>query len=1298
MDILNRLNPFHRPTSSLSRHTPIPFVKDRSSKSMEVNSPRDTPVNSPLGSTHPSVYPLLELGQEFCASYPAKVETEHLRKVEHQRSHSLLKNLAHHSSLSALRSKSTRGRKKGDKRKGIPPMPDLHPEDLFPKTDERPLTASSGKLRKGSLKGSKSLPRGLRFSGEFEGLPPLPVLLTPHSMNKWQPKPTSKNFDRHTLFKRSKKNGHATSNDFTNASESLKIHTMFDINTDINQTDVPRRIRVNSFDERASLSGELTPKAQIHRHFSSPPKVPDPMTEPFFVYSRTQQYSHSVLPSSNQQTFNRSEHASSTIFSPGDIVPLTDSGRTIMETETVSVSVRRAEGDIGLMSRSEMIPVRGDNDDCEGVENGFTLKSSLNALGLPSVCDDHSSPTHKSPQRRPLAHRRAESSPSPGRVSRDTFANAAKRSSSPFEIKLTPRVTRRMSLDAFGTTSPADFNSQGANSNTDDFADFDEAFESDSSASLEEQHVDWAEQDEKRQGSTEQSQLETESVYEHPLASFNPTELSTIRESWSSISISNHSCSLAVSEFDPASPEAEDFPTIRPSWDPFHARAEPCPRTPMLSSNGLPLPAPSPFSSASPLLHKKAVSAPPMIGVSPQLLDAHLKHSQSLKDQIQASSVMMEVLKSEVNELKGRLKREIEEKEDLLAFAEGRVMDLEDAQRQCDAKDQALEQLRQVMSLNEHGLEELREDKSFYRERCEDLEQENDALTDAKEKEMEKLMAAEIRLEEQECELRTFKGKNAVLQNIKNEAERTIFSLGEELRFVEKKMTELEEAEDLLRDREAEVVALQEEQELVTKLRIEIELRDKQLSEKENNLISLHKELDCTRCELSKQSSAFEELTSIRAQLASEQSHSRVLAHSIVTKDKTIGELQEKLRLVRFEANEKQFEAQESISRYEAQLDEMRRTSDEREKAEQEAKNMLSRYMEEKRMWDGEKDELYEALDKTAGHYNKAGLPNEERSSEQHTFSTQSLCALQEDYAQQAASLQLKTHLLDAKDAELDEIRHALRDTEDSAAQWKDALERQAKDFERCSAQLREQVDELQSRLSAQALALRSATIEAESGKLFSQDSKWRLDRHMAEIDDLKLSEARLQSQVQDLKRESAMDEIKRIELEKKMTKLEQDKEILNAALESKQVEVALLQRKDKHRNAAGTPSTTKRPSAAGNLSSSALRGPTTPTPGNNSNNTPLAKRLATSTTPSMTGYKKDIKTISNNRNPLGTSNRHNRVSDVSRTATGKNTHDLNVVEKGLAKRASLPPLVSEVETMSGALKPSEENAVRVES
>nr|KIR86891.1 hypothetical protein I308_02580 [Cryptococcus tetragattii IND107] len=1179
-------------------------------------------------------------------------------------------------------------------------------------------TFGIGKLKKGTLKPSKSLPRDLRLSEDFQlpnDLPPLPSSTKHDVLNKSQAGMVTFRPGHVSPFKsqRTCLRGNTVTptpeitlyHDCSGTPETVKLRMRFDLDWTSTYSGSPSRRRHNSFDERVSHVDPLTPRAQ---------SIPPPKR------LRALQLCMNSLISKPSNTPIR------------------------------CLEFKRREF---LLTLYMPIPP----------PEGFDLCASPSASSE-STYNSHFA-HHLSPKRSSPTHRRAESSPSPGRKPRDTFSKAAKRSSSPFEIKLSPQVTRRMSLDAFGTPTDLLFNSHNKDDKIEEITDVGESYES----------RDWHQAEEAKaekplSQTYDTNQDEFFSSDEQPLATFRGTELSTIMES--SCSRGNESQCMS-SEIGRGSPMQSHGSLPRPSWDPFSNNEWQQPFTPKLTADGLPMP--NSMSPASPLLHKKYTSAPPLVGVSPRLLDAHLEHSQSLKDQISASSVIMEVLKSEVAEMKKRLGDEARERDELIEFAEGRVMDLEEAQRRCDAQDQALEQLRQAMTAKEHMVEELREAKLFYEECCDSLERENDALLATKEETIQVCIEMETENDELKSELSKIQDENDKLRRDKKEAEVNIQALQTEMRFIKSKMSNMEDVEGLLRDTETEVLELRGGQESLLEIEKQLENRDVRMAERDRTIQVLRKSLDSARWEclnrveavteelmasvqvisdkeeivsdltsklstheeysqltklaltakeeevneltskiksiLDKQREDEEMLLKLRNQLQTlgaeskardSEANERLLMYAeemealseerkdlrmkvsdlsvqaisassecdkhklvLIQKEQTINELTEKLRLIEFESDERHFESQEAIHRLKSQIEEQSKNAAEIEMGSVQTSRLLASYEEEKRLWEEEKEELYERLTQ---HMEETGnVENLQAEIDGLFFQLQ---VVQDECEVHKASAAQKSDLIRSRDAELAKLRHTIKEIEKSTAEARTAMDRRAKGYEREFANLHEQVEELKQKLSHNNSALRSAVLEAESGKVLSQDTKWRVDRYLTEIDKLKLGETKLTSHVEQLRMELAMDEFKRIELERKVTKLEQEKELLNVALESKQTEVALLQRKEKHRSVASPSFSSAKAFHSSQLSVSTSRILATPTSGTGINNAPPNFRLATSIGKDMTGSKLNAAS----RLPLGASSRDNTVSDGSRVIPTKATREAEYARKKVA-RTSLPTL-----------------------
>lgn len=171
--------------------------------------------------------------------------------------------------------------------------------------------------------------------------------------------------------------------------------------------------------------------------------------------------------------------------------------------------------------------------------------------------------------------------------------------------------------------------------------------------------------------------------------------------------------------------------------------------------------------------------------------------------------------------------------------------------------------------------------------------------------------------------------------------------------------------------------------------------------------------------------------------------------------------------------------------------------------------------------------------------------------------------------------LELEDRLEDTRDAlEEAEYDSAQKDTvirdlkgqidvfEEDAASSLRKSQRQADNDARLREDLADQLSAARTQLSLQNIALEAAVTESETHKATEVDLRSRLDTYLGELDRVKLAETALLAQVADLRRASADEEVKRAELEKRIVALEADKELLNVALESKETELALTQRR----------------------------------------------------------------------------------------------------------------------------------------
>lgn len=165
------------------------------------------------------------------------------------------------------------------------------------------------------------------------------------------------------------------------------------------------------------------------------------------------------------------------------------------------------------------------------------------------------------------------------------------------------------------------------------------------------------------------------------------------------------------------------------------------------------------------------------------------------------------------------------------------------------------------------------------------------------------------------------------------------------------------------------------------------------------------------------------------------------------------------------------------------------------------------------------------------------------------------------------AAFHSKSQRLDYSELEIKHLRIAVADAEEALVRTIEDAERDAREAERDIRQSEEQLHDIHFQQSAQESALRAAVTEAASERAKSDDARSRLETYLTEVDRLKLAEATLLKEMDDLRRTSALDEIRSLELSKRINDLERDRDLLNVALDSKQTELILVQRSTRPTN-----------------------------------------------------------------------------------------------------------------------------------
>ncbi|WWC87912.1 uncharacterized protein L201_002812 [Kwoniella dendrophila CBS 6074] len=1385
MDIIHKLNPFHRPSSSLRHNntpTPTPTFnphtfsgRDRPSSSLESGSGEGSTNNYSIDSTLPphSIYYNSENDRYVTSPLPPPSPLK--PSNGHHRTPSILRSLAHHPSLSALKSKSKKKRKN---KEIAPPLPDFTISNNNHDSISSPVPwETESQSKRNTLKFSRSLPRDMRLSDDQqEQVPPIPSHpLLSNSISNQMTYPRgakdTKSMNRKVSIRRKPAPSPAAEDilsdqsidyDHFSTPESMRIKMKFELDlparstsleqtqshlatTSINGRDglglgSPRR-RYLSFDERLSPH-----QSRIHR-LSSPAGSP---SRPL----KTTQHPHPIPQS---HLYAQSLYADSTTFFSTDfgapsgpplewhdeevddgldlsvenhiLPPGTPGSKKAKLKQVISNENVRQEEDVRFFSRDTYPPV-------SATPSPQTTPSKTG----PASSSPIRSITHKSPLKSPVKHRRAESSPacSPMRKSNktksDEFAKAAKRSSSPFEVKLSANVTKRMSLDAFGASTLSK----------------PEYVEEKSQEILETPYSDEVGKEESLEGSFEDKHDPDEyQLRDDGLEGYEAHELSKITESpWSKDHSTNHEYFLDQT------PDHQHT-TIDTTTKFF------TPISPILNAQGSRL---MTTPERSPLIRRKYMSAPPTTKTT-SLSEAQADHSEALQDQLRAEEFMMDILKSEIDDLREALRTETREKEEHLIELQKSMMQLDEWKGRSENQDIALSQLRQAIHENEEFFEKIQEAYDVLAERYTYLEEENSNLIMDKVMDGENIQRLKKEIESLKSENRDEK-ENAQLTKDKKDLENVVLELRRELkwaedqieeksslvqekeRMVEEKDNVIESIQDQNKTLQDSIAQLQQEVNTVQIAMVEKDEKIKQLEssikdhstsqeafsvisfelasakassfEKEKVIEELRGQILYTQEELEKQQSLTKEaemslheqefvIGSLREQLDSTQHSLESLnlflnendekIGSLVTelsqireditsvkgesvqKDAVIADLQQKIEVSRFEKNENRFQAEVEITQLREKLEELSRNSAEREWADRQSTEMLARLMEEKRVWEEEKGELMELIEQNSIDEQSASnlcdqindLNNQLISLNHHIKS------IQGELEDEKSAVIHKNTLIHAQEAESSALRSTVNQFEETTLASKESFNKKVRDTERVSERLRERIEELEIQLDSRENALKESIIRNESNKASSDDVNSRLLSYLNEIDQLKLSEIKLKNELTGFQKQSSNDALKSLELEKRLKNLEEDKELLNIALESRTLELTLLQRTNTNnssrRHIPSTPSTsiptssirsnstlsTSTRSTRNSLSYSTSKIPNTPTPSTGFDNTPLPKRLTTSTSATSFASKRRD-TIStpaaaaslSTRIPLGLSTKHNKPSEApnSRPAT----------------------------------------------
>jgi chromosome segregation ATPase len=381
------------------------------------------------------------------------------------------------------------------------------------------------------------------------------------------------------------------------------------------------------------------------------------------------------------------------------------------------------------------------------------------------------------------------------------------------------------------------------------------------------------------------------------------------------------------------------------------------------------------------------------------------------------------------------------------------------------------------------------------------------------------------------------------------------------------------------------------------------------------------------------------------AKLEGELKTTRLILSS---QDGDIATLKEKIGQVRFGANEKMFEAR-------AEIDGLKKELEAKEIEVDEVVEELRDLREDQEKSDREKGEVCPMISTmTTTNVQLLHIVHRLRNDEEktglqdrvHDLETQlstvnyRVRALEDEAEDRVRLLDSRSLLSTSQGGEIAHLRGQLATAEEALYEAQLNLKRQGKSLAKMTEQLETQTT--QSQESDLRDAYENAILQMEIEKTRAEDAKSRLAAFTAEMDRVALSETRLKEEIANLRQLSSSDEMTRVELERQVQRLKDDKELLNVALESKQTELALVL---SHKGNVRQPSTPGTASSR-TLYSSTSRQSVDITP----------RPLASSTTALAKSSRRESSIVapspSKLRAPLGTSTKHNRTPEKQKASS----------------------------------------------
>ncbi|KAK4688192.1 hypothetical protein P7C73_g1919, partial [Tremellales sp. Uapishka_1] len=1018
-----------------------------------------------------------------------------------QRTPSILRSLAHHPSLSALKSRSRRNKTPRSRK----PIPDLPTSRSAPLQGEREQESPLKSTR------SKSVPQDLSARGSTEGETGLLIVVVRGSganylrsgeerrssveldLDPFPPFPTSTPDLRNRTRSLSRPPRSSTpaaprstvSPLHRKPVPQVKVHGEdFCLNREDDERYTMRmqlEVEVESPGKRRrgkSMSEASPRKPNAARHLSSP--------APPTHYSATPPMPHTMEhPRPHPVPLN---NLSASHFLREGFEPMSSTGYSL--DDALRILVANEELPSGTPGGKKEDLQRGVLVDGQRREKGALRFFSRDLRG-PMSSTPNSSTSHGSLT--PYHVRQDTLTPTPD-ARKSSFDS--RRSASPFEVMLSPLATKRMSLDAFGAGSPVAFDLNRNNHG--------------------EAHEEEVLQDDDETGEMEQIEC-------------GETSLSTIEE-WS----------------------GERNQSV------YHTPGNLPPSREMDSS-----------------LNLRHASAPPL-GLTLSLLGAHGDHARALNKEIRACKTVIEVLLDE----KTRREMEEEMKSSKIGELERRV---EILGQKNEEQSRVIQESKLLQGEDQDFIDSLQTAHDDLVARVTELEEERQRDATTLNRSFDVRTDLETKLNTLLDENSALKADhwtlNARLAEVESQLEATGDDYSATLMENKELQAEMERKKQTIDDllsskRRDETVAQSLKMDLNEQERTISELKDHlatysfksderviiQRSTSVLRIGELETEVDRMMNIIQTQSDTIERLSEeVKAHQLSPKGRVGSEASAAAAKERELLELNKRVQdleaeIVGLEEERSRWEEEEVVWQAEREdWDAERRCS-----------------QREKEMWAEEKTELVGALDRASTEAEKS------TALELQLFNAQrDLASLQADFEHQTITLAAKIALVRSREDENSHLRSSNADFEEALVRQSEEYSKSTKESAKTTESLICQIADLDREVDSLRAALKETVLKATTEMTGSEGVKSKLSTFGKEIDRLCMDREKLKNEVAELRAKSGMDGMQMNQLEVKFKRLEEEKELLNVALESKQIELALVQRKS--RTIPSTPSSRPR-------------------------------------------------------------------------------------------------------------------------